>query len=106
MTQPNDDINLLQVFSTLRRSLLPILGATVLIAAGTYLVSRSQAPVYESRSSIISLFSSAGNQVINNTLVTQYGAILSLVLGVPSLVLLFFARRLVRGSYLTAGFGV
>jgi putative spermidine/putrescine transport system permease protein len=44
--------------------------------------------------------------LINNTLVTQYGAILSLVLWVPSLVLLFFARRLVRGSYLTAGFGV
>ncbi|WP_161882074.1 tyrosine-protein kinase domain-containing protein [Deinococcus alpinitundrae] len=70
MTKANDDINLLQVFSTLRRSLLPILGATVLIGAGTYLVSRSQAPVYESRSSIISLFSNAGNQVVNNTLVT------------------------------------
>ncbi len=44
--------------------------------------------------------------LINNTLVTQYGAILSLVLWIPSLVLLFFARRFVRGSYLTAGFGV
>ena len=70
MTKPNDDINLLQVFGTLRRSWLPILGATVLIGAGTYLISRAQPPVYESRSSIISLFSNAGNQVINNTLVT------------------------------------
>ncbi|GAA4018306.1 tyrosine-protein kinase domain-containing protein [Deinococcus rubellus] len=70
MTKATDDINLLQVFSTLRRSLLPILGATVLIGAGTYLVSRSQAPIYESRSSIISLFSNVGNQVVNNTLVT------------------------------------
>jgi capsular exopolysaccharide synthesis family protein len=70
MTKANDDINLLQVFGTLRRSLLPILGATVLVGAATYVVSRSQPPVYESRSSIISLFSSAGNQVINNTLVT------------------------------------
>ncbi|TSA81471.1 polysaccharide biosynthesis tyrosine autokinase [Deinococcus detaillensis] len=70
MTKANDDINLLQVFSTLRRSLLPILGATVLVGAGTYLVSRSQAPIYESRSSIISLFSNVGNQVVNNTLVT------------------------------------
>jgi capsular exopolysaccharide synthesis family protein len=70
MTKPNDDINLLQVLSTLRRSLLPIAGATVLVGAGTYLVSRSQAPVYESRSSIISLFSNVGNQVVNNTLIT------------------------------------
>ena len=44
--------------------------------------------------------------LINNTLVTQYGAILSLVLWIPSLVLLFFARRFVRGSHITAGFGV
>jgi len=70
MTQPNDDINLLQVLNTLRRSLLPILGATVLVGAGTYLASRAQPPVYESRSSIISLYSSMGNQVVNNTVVT------------------------------------
>ncbi len=70
MTKPNDDINLLQVFSTLRRNLLPIAAATLLVGAGTYLLSRSQPPVYESRSSIISLFSNVGNQVVNNTLVT------------------------------------
>ncbi|OLV15823.1 polysaccharide biosynthesis tyrosine autokinase [Deinococcus marmoris] len=70
MTESAKDINFFQIFGTLRRSLLPIVGATVLIGGGTYLVSRSQAPVYESRSSIISLFSNVGNQVVNNTLVT------------------------------------
>ncbi|MFC4454705.1 tyrosine-protein kinase domain-containing protein [Deinococcus sonorensis] len=70
MTQPNDDINLLQVLGTLRRSLLPIMGATVLVGAGTYLASRAQHPVYESRSSIISLYSNMGNQVVNSTVVT------------------------------------
>ncbi|MBX3084146.1 MAG: ABC transporter permease subunit [Anaerolineae bacterium] len=44
--------------------------------------------------------------LINNTLVNQYGAILSVVMWVPSLVLLVFARRFVRGGHLTAGFGV
>ncbi len=44
--------------------------------------------------------------LINQQLVVQYGAILSLILWVPSLVLLSFAQRLLRGGYLTAGFGV
>lgn len=44
--------------------------------------------------------------LINNSLVTQYGAIISLILWVPSLVMLTFAQRLLRGGYLTAGFGV
>lgn len=44
--------------------------------------------------------------LINNTLVNQYGAILSVVMWIPSLVLLVFARRFVRGSHLTAGFGI
>ena len=44
--------------------------------------------------------------LINNQPIPQYGAILSLVLWVPSLFLLMFANRLTRGGYLTAGFGV
>ena len=44
--------------------------------------------------------------LINNTLITQYGAILSVVMWMPSLVLLVFARRFVRGNHLTAGFGI
>jgi putative spermidine/putrescine transport system permease protein len=44
--------------------------------------------------------------LINSQLVTQYGAIVSFVLWMPSLVLLLLAQRLLRGGYLTAGFGV
>jgi putative spermidine/putrescine transport system permease protein len=44
--------------------------------------------------------------LINNQPIPQYGAILSLVLFAPSVVLLLFANRLLRGGYLTAGFGV
>jgi len=44
--------------------------------------------------------------LINSQLVTQYGAIVSFVLWMPSLLLLIVAQRLLRGGYLTAGFGV
>lgn len=44
--------------------------------------------------------------LINSQLVVQYGAIVSFVLWLPSLILLLLAQRLLRGGYLTAGFGV
>jgi putative spermidine/putrescine transport system permease protein len=44
--------------------------------------------------------------LINSQLVVQYGAIVSFVLWMPSLILLLLANRLLRGGYLTAGFGV
>lgn len=44
--------------------------------------------------------------LINNQPIPQPGAILSLVLFAPSVLLIFFANRLLRGGYLTAGFGV
>jgi putative spermidine/putrescine transport system permease protein len=44
--------------------------------------------------------------LINSQLIVQYGAIVSLVLWAPSLILLLVAQRLLRGGYLTAGFGV
>ncbi|MBL8133365.1 MAG: carbohydrate ABC transporter permease [Anaerolineae bacterium] len=44
--------------------------------------------------------------LINSQLIVQYGAIVSLVLWAPSLILLILAQRLLRGGYLTAGFGV
>jgi len=44
--------------------------------------------------------------LINSQLVVQYGAIVSVVLWLPSLLLLLVAQRLLRGGYLTAGFGV
>ena len=42
----------------------------------------------------------------NNQLVVQYGAILMFVTWVPSLILLVFAQRFLRGRYFAAGFGV
>lgn len=44
--------------------------------------------------------------LINNQVVVQYGAILSVVLWVPSLILLVFAQRILRGGTLASGFGV
>jgi putative spermidine/putrescine transport system permease protein len=44
--------------------------------------------------------------LINNQVVIQYGAILSVALWVPSLILLIFAQRVLRGGTLAAGFGV
>lgn len=44
--------------------------------------------------------------LINSQLVVQYGAIVSFVLWMPSLLLLLVANRLLRGGYLMAGFGV
>jgi len=45
-------------------------------------------------------------QIINSQVIVQYGAIISIILWIPSLVLLFFAQRFVRGNAISAGFGV
>jgi putative spermidine/putrescine transport system permease protein len=45
-------------------------------------------------------------RLTNNQLVVQYGAILMFVTWVPSLILLAFAQRFLRGRYFAAGFGV
>ncbi|MFN8443158.1 MAG: carbohydrate ABC transporter permease [Caldilineaceae bacterium] len=45
-------------------------------------------------------------QYINNQIVVQYGAVISLLLWLPSLVLLTFAQRFLRGNAVAAGFGV
>ena len=42
----------------------------------------------------------------NNSVVVQYGAVISLVLWLPSLILLSFAQRFLRGNTVAAGFGV
>jgi putative spermidine/putrescine transport system permease protein len=42
----------------------------------------------------------------NNQLVVQYGAILMFVTWIPSLLLLAFAQKFLRGRYFAAGFGV
>jgi len=42
---------------------------------------------------------------INNQLVVQYGAVLSVILWVPSFVALIFARRVINGGSFARGFG-
>jgi putative spermidine/putrescine transport system permease protein len=44
--------------------------------------------------------------IINSQVIVQYGAVISLILWLPSLVLLIFAQRFVRGGAISAGFGV
>lgn len=44
--------------------------------------------------------------LINNQLIVQFGAILSVVLWLPSFILLLFARRILSSRTLAAGFGV
>ncbi len=44
--------------------------------------------------------------IINSQVIVQYGAVISLILWMPSLVLLIFAQRFVRGGAISAGFGV
>lgn len=44
--------------------------------------------------------------IINSQVIVQYGAVISLVLWLPSLLLLTFAQRFVRGNTISAGFGV
>ncbi len=43
---------------------------------------------------------------INNQVVVQYGAVISLLLWLPSLILISFAQRFLRGNAVSAGFGV
>ena len=45
-------------------------------------------------------------RLINNQVIVQYGAILSVALWVPSLLLLIFAQRVLRGNTIASGFGV
>jgi putative spermidine/putrescine transport system permease protein len=44
--------------------------------------------------------------LINNQVVVQYGAVISLVLWLPSFLLLTFVQRFLRGGAITAGLGV
>jgi putative spermidine/putrescine transport system permease protein len=44
--------------------------------------------------------------IINSQVIVQYGAVISLMLWFPSLLLLLFAQRFVRGNAISAGFGV
>ncbi|MEP7200450.1 MAG: ABC transporter permease subunit [Chloroflexota bacterium] len=45
-------------------------------------------------------------QMINSSVVVQYGAVMSFILWMPSLLVLVFAQRFVRGGAISSGFGV
>ncbi|WP_216320587.1 tyrosine-protein kinase domain-containing protein [Deinococcus aestuarii] len=65
-----DQIDLRQVFGTLRRSAPLLLLAPALVAGGTYALTKRQPPTYESSASVIAVDNDAQNSLINNTLVT------------------------------------
>ncbi|GGJ78187.1 polysaccharide biosynthesis tyrosine autokinase [Deinococcus aquiradiocola] len=65
-----DEIDLRQVFSTLKRAALPIVGATLLVGGATYALSRQQPKMYASVSSVLAAQDASQNTLINNTLVT------------------------------------
>ncbi len=44
--------------------------------------------------------------IINSQVIVQYGAVISFILWMPSLVLLLFAQKFVRGGAISSGFGV
>jgi len=69
-TPDADQIDLKQVFGTLRRYAPWLLLTPLLAAGGTYGLSKLQPPVYEAATSVIAVDNDAQNSLINNTLVT------------------------------------
>lgn len=89
-------ITLPQVFPALAAALLLTFVSTFYEAQGALLIG-----VPNVRTLPVLMYS-----YINNQIVVQYGAVLSLALWLPSLVLLTFAQRFLRGNTVSAGFGV
>lgn len=69
-TPQPDEIDLRQVFQTLRRYAGVVACTTALAAGGTYWISKTQAPTYEATASVIAVDNDGRNNLINNTLVT------------------------------------
>lgn len=69
-TPDADQIDLRQVFGTLRRYAPWLLLTPALAAGGAYGLSKLQPPVYEAATSVIAVDNDAQNSLINNTLVT------------------------------------
>jgi putative spermidine/putrescine transport system permease protein len=89
-------ITLPQVFPALAAALLLTFVSTFYEAQGALLIG-----VPNIRTLPVLMYS-----YINNQIVVQYGAVLSLALWLPSLILLIFAQRFLRGNTVSAGFGV
>jgi putative spermidine/putrescine transport system permease protein len=89
-------ITLPQVFPALAAAVLLTFVSTFYEAQGALLIG-----VPNVRTLPVLMYS-----YINNQIVVQYGAVLSLALWLPSLILLIFAQRFLRGNTVSAGFGV
>jgi putative spermidine/putrescine transport system permease protein len=89
-------ITLPQVFPALAAALLLTFVGTFYEAQGALLIG-----VPNIRTLPVLMYS-----YINNQVVVQYGAVLSLAMWLPSLALLTFAQRFLRGNTVSAGFGV
>jgi putative spermidine/putrescine transport system permease protein len=89
-------ITLPQVFPALAAALLLTFVATFYEAQGALIIGLPNV-----RTMAVLMYS-----YINNQVVVQYGAVISLMLWLPSLVLLGIAQRWLRGNTVSAGFGV
>lgn len=89
-------ITLPLVFPALAAALLLTFVSTFYEAQGALIIG-----LPEVRTMAVLMYS-----VINSQVIVQYGAIISFILWMPSLILLIFAQRFVRGNAISAGFGV
>lgn len=65
-----DEIDVRRLWDTLRGSVWGILGISVTLAAGAYLLESRKPPVYDATSSVVAIRADGGNSLINNTLVS------------------------------------
>ena len=89
-------ITLPQVFPALAAALLLTFVSTFYEAQGALIIG-----IPGIRTMAVLMYS-----YINNQIVVQYGAVISLMLWLPSLVLLSFAQKFLRGNTVSSGFGV
>ncbi len=89
-------ITLPQVAPALAAALLLTFVATFYEAQGAFIIG-----VPNVRTMAVLMFS-----YINNQIVVQYGAVISMILWIPSVILLSFAQKFLRGNTVSAGFGV
>lgn len=89
-------ITLPQVFPALAAALLLTFVSTFYEAQGALIIGLPNV-----RTMAVLMYS-----YINNQIVVQYGAVISLMLWLPSLILLGYAQKFLRGNTVSAGFGV
>ena len=89
-------ITLPQVAPALAAALLLTFVATFYEAQGAFIIGLPNV-----RTMAVLMYS-----YINNQIVVQYGAVISMILWIPSLLLMSVAQKFLRGNTVSAGFGV